>query len=270
MISPEVREADQRIFWKEVLLPRRIVLQLLAVGLSLVLLSSSNGVSLIFLLFSLSIHFITSNTAAEKKRFLNARFASLWNGCRDRFEDFENGTKKLQKAEIAEFKELPETVRGIAKTLYNSLRRADLLFDEVIESEGKQRFHAGLPHFEATDPQAKELYRIAEKNLGEYRSNYNELMAGIQRTEAQATVFMTTLDTLRVKMLGYRLIGRNPSMNSQEFLFALAEAKIQLTAIDKALDELDLGHYPKTITVESDHPAVAAIVETEDQQRNSL
>jgi len=60
---------------------------------------------------------------------------------------------------------------------------------------------------------------------------------------------MTTLDNLRVKMLGYRLIGKNPSLSSEEFLSVLAEARAQLSAIDRALDELDLSHYPKTVAV---------------------
>ena len=67
---------------------------------------------------------------------------------------------------------------------------------------------------------------------------------------------MTTLDTLRMKMLGYRLVGKSPEMPAQDFLEALAEAKLQLQAIDTALEELDLGQYPKQISVvppPSDH-----------------
>ena len=159
------------------------------------------------------------------------------------------GIQKLKRADIAQFQELPDTVRELAMTIYNALRRADILFEEVLQSEGVDRIRPGVPMFKTTDPQAQELYRIAERNLGEYRGHYNELMAGIQRTEAQATVFMTTLDNLRVKMLGYRLIGKNPSLSSEEFLSVLAEARAQLSAIDRALDELDLSHYPKTIAV---------------------
>jgi hypothetical protein len=72
-------------------------------------------------------------------------------------------------------------------------------------------------------------------------------MAGVQRTEAQSAVFMTTLDTLRMKMIGYRLVGRSPELSSHDFLEALAEARAQLQSIDTALEELDLGHYPKTV-----------------------
>ena len=251
MVSEEIRKADQRIFWREFLRSNRIVLHLLfllvcwpiALGLQ------SGFFYFVALLFSTGIHIVLASNTAKQRRFINSRFSSLWNGCRERFESFEDGINKLRRAEIAQFQELPETVRELGMTIYNALRRADILFEEVLQSEGVDRIRPGVPMFKPTDPQAQELYRIAERNLGEYRSHYNELMAGIQRTEAQATVFMTTLDNLRVKMLGYRLIGKNPSMNSEEFLSALAEARAQLSAIDRALDELDLSHYPKTISV---------------------
>jgi len=60
---------------------------------------------------------------------------------------------------------------------------------------------------------------------------------------------MTTLDSLRMKLIGYRLVGRSPELATQDFLDSIAEARAQLQAIDTALDELDLGHYPKTISV---------------------
>jgi hypothetical protein len=252
----EVKRADTRIFWREALRPRRIVLQLLFWVVAIAG-ATVSYVSIALIAISLGCHWFFAESAAKKKRFINARFAALWNGCRERFESFEDGIRKLHKAEVAQFEELPKTVEKLAMTIYYALRRADILLEEVSESEGKDRMQAGVPQFHPTDPQAVELYRIAEKNLGEYRSNYNELMAGIQRTEAQATVFITTIDNLRVKMLGYRLIGKNPSMNSEEFLSALAEARTQLSAIDTALEELDLSHYPKTISVvnsESSHP----------------
>jgi hypothetical protein len=251
MLSEEIRKADQRIFWRAFLRSNRIVLHILFLLLC-GMIGSINGSPfplIIGFLFSSMVHVNRSIVEAKRKRFINSRFASLWNGCRERYESFEDGIKKLKRADIAQFQELPDTVRDLAMTIYNALRRADILFEEVLQSEGVDRIRPGVPMFKPTDPQAQELYRIAEKNLGEYRGHYNELMAGIQRTEAQSTVFMTTLDNLRVKMLGYRLIGKNPSLNSEEFLSVLAEARAQLSAIDQALDELDLSHYPKTISV---------------------
>jgi hypothetical protein len=248
MEHAEVTRADTRIFWREALRPRRVVLFLLYCIPCFFLTVVHPGFLLLYLVGVL-FHGYISHQAAKSKRFINGRFAALWNGCRERFESFEVGVKKLHKAEIAQFQELPKTVEDLALSIYYALRRADILFAEVALSEGKDRMQPGIPSFTPTDPQAQELYRIAEKNLGEYKSNYHELMAGIQRTEAQATVFMTTIDSLRVKMLGFRLVGKNPSLSSDEFLSALAEARLQLSTIDKALDELDLSHYPKTISV---------------------
>ena len=251
MLSEEIRKADQRIFWRTFLRLNRIVLHVLFLLFCGMISSASSSIVplLVGFLMSSMVHYNLARTAAKNKRFINSRFRSLWEGCKERFESFEDGIAKLKRADIAQFQELPETVRELAMTIYNALRRADILFEEVLQSEGVDRVRPGVPMFKPTDPQAQELYRIAEKNLGEYRGHYNELMAGIQRTEAQATVFMTTLDNLRVKMLGYRLIGKNPSLSSEEFLSVLAEARAQLSAIDQALDELDLSHYPKTISV---------------------
>ena len=253
MLSEEIRKADRRIFWREFFRSNRIALHgiYLLICWPIAAATGSYGFAVGAVIFSGSVHYVLADAMAKRKRFVNSRFSALWNGCRERFESFEEGINKLRKAEIAQFQELPSTVRELAMTIYNALRRADILFEEVLQSEGVDRIRPGMPMFKPTDPQAQELYRIAEKNLGEYRNHYNELMAGIQRTEAQATVFMTTLDNLRVKMLGYRLIGKNPSLNSEQFLSALAEARAQLSAIDQALDELDLSHYPKTIAVVS-------------------
>lgn len=74
-------------------------------------------------------------------------------------------------------------------------------------------------------------------------------MAGVQRAEAQCAVFMTTLDTLRMQLIGHRLAARTPEMSSREFLEAMGEAKLQLQAIDQALEELDFRQFPTTITV---------------------
>jgi hypothetical protein len=250
MEHAEVKRADRQIYWREVFRPRRVVLHLLYWCVAAF--TSAGMFALIPI--GIAYHAVIAHNAAKKKRFLNGRFAALWNGCRERFESFEEGVRKLHRAELAKFEELPRTIETLAMSLYYALRRADILFSEVAESEGKERVQPSFPGLAANDPQAQELYRIAEKNIGEYKTNYFELMAGIQRTEAQATVFMTTIDNLRVKMLGYRLMGKNPSMVSEDFLSILAEARVQLSAIDHALEELDLSHYPKTIAVVDYNP----------------
>lgn len=211
--------------------------------------TNASYLSLIPLLIGIAAHIGFSESSARKKRFKTERFASLWNGCRDRFFDFKSGVSKLEKAGVVTFEDLPSNIEKLSMNLYNALRRADLMYVEIEEVEGKRRFQPGIPMTPPVDAQTQALYQQAERTIGEYRNSYNELIAGIQRTEAQATVFIHTLDVLRVKMHGYRLIGKAPSLGSQEFLSALAEAKVTLQSIDTALDELDLSVYPTTISV---------------------
>ena len=66
---------------------------------------------------------------------------------------------------------------------------------------------------------------------------------------------MTTVDALRMKLLGYRLAGKSPEAPHHEFLTAIAEAKLQFQAIDRALDELDFSLLPKYTAPTSAAPA---------------
>src|SRR5579862_5205028 len=186
-------------------------------------------------------------SASVKRRFINKRYAALWNGCQDRLKRFEEVLKKLRREQVAELSEMPKTIRRVADSLYMALRRSDMIAHEVHSSE--QGLYASPQVWTAPsqDPQSKELYKIADRNIAEYKQRFEAVMAGVQRTEAQSAVYMTTLDTLRMKMLGYRLVGKSPEMSSHDFLEALTEAKLQLKAIDSALEELELGPYPKMI-----------------------
>ncbi|MFO0044498.1 MAG: hypothetical protein ACK53G_03525 [Armatimonadota bacterium] len=270
MLQEEIKREDQRIFWREFLQPRRIILHVLYLCITLGIWSISFPF-LGSLLVSLAAHLGFSEAAARRKRFKTKRFAELWNGCRDRYYDFRDGISKLQKAGIVDMEGLPSRIEEISVTLYNALRRADLLLVDIDASEGKNRFQPGAPMFPPTDPQTQALYQLAEKSRGDYRNSYNELVAGIQRTEAQATVFIHTLDVLRVKMHSYRLIGKNPSLNSHDFMSALAEAKVTLQSIDTALDELDLSVYPKSIAVVQQPPSLRAeIIEMQEVSNHTV
>jgi hypothetical protein len=194
-------------------------------------------------------HFLVSYRAALKRRFLSRRFEALWNGCVDRLKLFDEVRDRMARDKMHDWQEMPRTVERVAKALYLALRRADIISHEVTQTE-KGLYNQPPPWVAPShDPQAKELYRIADKNIAEYRAHYGAVMAGVQRTEAQCAVFMTTVDTLRMRMIGYRLVGRSPEMSSQDFLEAMTEAKLQLASIDKALEELELGPFPKMIAV---------------------
>lgn len=250
----DIRRQDLNLFIKELVSPGRLILTGL-VGLMAYMFWKATAMfepgipmrTWITWIALLAIHGSTAYNASVKNRFLNKRFEALWNGCQDRLTRFEEVLRKLRKEQVAELHEMPRTIRNVAGSLYAALRRADMIAHEVHASE--HGLYSGPPvwHAPSQDPQSKELYRIADKNIAEYRQRFEGVMAGVQRTEAQSAVYMTTLDTLRMKMLGYRLVGRSPEMSSQDFLEALNEAKLQLKAIDTALEELDLGPYPQMI-----------------------
>jgi len=251
----EIRKQDLKVFLREVFsLPR-----LLATGCLIVLIGAMLRLdqasfatwmrASIYWLIILSVSGMTAYNASLRNRFINPRYREMWLGCQDRLARFNEVLKRLRKEQIADLREMPATVKRIAESLYVALRKADMISNEVLKTE--RNLYSAPPAWTAapTDPQSKELYRIADKNIAEYRQQYAGVMAGVERAEAQSAVYMTTLDTLRMRLLGYRLVGKSPEMPSHDFLEALTEAKLQLQAIDSALEELDLGQYPKQISV---------------------
>ncbi|HRF59404.1 MAG TPA: hypothetical protein PLH94_05750 [Fimbriimonadaceae bacterium] len=251
----DIVRQDRRLLVRELIRPRR-VFALCATGLALWLLLPVVGIPRVWIVVLAAVWAAAAYLASSKRRFQNRRYELLWNACEDRLEKFGVALKAMKRDQIAEFAEMPNTIREVANSLYLALRRADLVFLEISKSEGWLQGTSGIHTPTPNDPQAKELYRIADKNVAEYKRHFDAVMAGVQRAEAQAAVFTTTLDTLRMKMLGYRLTGRKPELSTQEFLESLTEAKLQLEAIDKALDELELSPFPTTVTILPDAPPV--------------
>lgn len=251
----DIVRQDRKLFVRELFRPRRVV-ACLACGAGLWFLLPLLSIPRTWIVLILAGWMAASYLAASRRRFQNRRYELLWKACEDRLEKFSVALKAMKRDQIAEFAEMPKTIREVANSLYLALRRADLVFLEISKSEGWLQGTGGFPTPTPHDPQAKELYRIADKNVAEYKRHFDAVMAGVQRAEAQAAVFTTTLDTLRMKMLGYRLTGRKPELSTQEFLESLTEAKLQLEAIDKALDELELSPFPTTVTLLPDPPPV--------------
>lgn len=247
----DVHRQDLMLFMREMARPTRLFATTVVAAVGWAIAGHrSFGAGIAVLFGAAAIHTVAAANGAWAKRFANRRFGLLWNSCQDRHKRFKDALTQMRRKRIAEFEELPKTINAISQALYIALRRADTVFSEVVKSEGwliGQAPPTTKPP--SHDPQAQELYRIADKNIAEYRQHYASVMAGVQRTEAQAAVFTTTLDTLRMKMLGYRLGGRGPEVQSQEFLESIVEAKLQLEAIDKALEELELSPFPKSISI---------------------
>lgn len=246
----DIRRQDQKLFLRELRRGSRIFLTASFIAIVLLIANGLGipiGIFLALLAAPLVVAALTAYNSSVGKRFHHKRFSALWNGCQDRLDRFEEVLNKMRKEQVADLSEMPKTIRQVSHSLYGALRRADMITHEVQLTE--QGVYAAPPAWAAPshDPQAKELYQIADRNIAEYRQQYAGVMAGVQRAEAQSAVYMTTLDSLRMKMIGYRLVGKSPELSSRDFLEALSEAKLQLQAIDQALEELDFRQYPTMI-----------------------
>lgn len=246
----DIRDQDRRLFIRQIFRWDRVFTTALFAGsLGWAMLGIFGGPWVVLGLLPVVFHINSAWHRSVRKRFTHKRFEALWNSVRDRLTRFEEVLARLRKDQIADLQEMPKTIRSVSHSLYAALRRADIITVEVLETEKGILHQPPTWTAQGSDPQLTELYRIADKNIAEYRQRYAGVMAGVQRAEAQCAVFMTTLDTLRMQLIGHRLAARSPEMSSQEFLEAMGEAKLQLQAIDQALEELDFRQFPTTISV---------------------
>jgi hypothetical protein len=178
----------------------------------------------------------------QNKKFMHRRFAQLWENVVDRRIRLEEALTALRRTNRTEFSDLPRNARRVSEDIYAALRRADLVMKEIMTSEHRAG-SPGAPNLnrQVTDPQSQTLYQVAERNLVEYRLQYRSVLGGVERAEAQAVAFITTMDTLRIRALRHRLGSRLDETELEEFLGAIKEAKLQFDAIDQALDELERG-----------------------------
>lgn len=175
------------------------------------------------------------------RRFRSKRFSALWRSILDRTERFSVVLKKFRGESMGSLKEMEANIVKTQETLYRALRRADYITGEFQTTEAT----AQAPVWKAntTDSESTELYKLADRNIAEYRQQMGSLLGKVDRTEAQCAVFMTTVDALRIRMLNHRL-SNVESLDSRDFLGMLAEARLQLDSIDKAIEELDFDKYP--------------------------
>ncbi|MHB8637412.1 MAG: hypothetical protein ACYC96_13165 [Fimbriimonadaceae bacterium] len=263
----EIRRRDVKVFLAEAASFQRLVGTIIggAVLFGLMLWRSPGGgvvIGAIVVPLVLAAHFVFAWQASEARRFYNQHMRALWTGCLDRLARFHEVQKRAKNTGVADLREMPKTIENVAQAVFRALRKADIVAHEIAASEAGLKPVVPTGQRISSDAQSQELFQVADRNIAEYKQGLEAVMAGVQRSEAQAAVFMTTLDTLRMKMLGHRLVGRSPELPSHEFLAAIAEAKLQLESIDKALDELDLSIYPKSIAVvRSGPPPIPSDVE---------
>jgi hypothetical protein len=254
----DIRRRDRILFWREAAGALRILLSAILVAFAFMGMREQPLVFAGAVVAIVAAHLAHSWYESQNRRFADPELAAMWNGCQDRLTRFEQALREMGRERAGDLSEMPHTIRSVGQSLYAALRRADMVIEEVQRTE-KDLLDAPpvwMAHMKG-DPQAVELYRVADRNIHEYRHQYTAVMAGVRRTEAQAAVFMTTVDALRMKILGYRLVGRDPDMNSHEYLTTLAEVRLQLQSIDTALEELDLGFYPRTVHQESGRSSIS-------------
>ncbi|MFN7171473.1 MAG: hypothetical protein ACK4P3_01620 [Fimbriimonadaceae bacterium] len=255
MRDEEIVRQDQQRFWRGLATPGGIVA---VIGISVIFWIAARfdyiGGPLFIVFMSLFLVIFSMYILSKAKRlrempFRNPRYAALWKDIEARYSRFKKVMKQNQKRIDLQMAEMPVTIDRVHQSVYFALRRSENVLAELAKSEGDLPTPFVSWEHRTKDPQATELFKAADINLAEYRESLQQVFSGVHRAEAQAAVFVTTLDSLRIKLLGYRLVGKRTEADSMEFLEALQEAKIQLQAIDTALDELDFSIMPKQVAV---------------------
>lgn len=266
--DPALVKRNWMVFARQVLRPRALALIGLA-SVSLAVLQDNLVPLGIIGIVALAIHVGQAFFRSVPDRFHLKRFLELWEACRSRKKSLEKGLVKLKKSRQPVVHELPGTVEEVLETLYTALRRADMIAKEIHESETD--FVGRPPAVWTTptaDPQAQELHKLADAARRSYLDRLNLVQAQAQRVEGQALLFISTLDSLRVQMLQMRLTDRAVEMETQPFLESLQVAKMQLNAIDMALEELELAPWPGQVYSVPD-PVEAPPVSTTQEDETS-
>ncbi len=216
------------------------------------------------LLCAAGVALYTAYRAIPRRQFASPHYRLLWSSVKDRLKRFDTALKAVHAAWDEELPVLRERVQLTADSVYDALCRADIMQVELHKSEG----HMSLsdtspfrPSVASQDKKVQELYQLADRNVAEYRQRLNAVTAGIQRCEAQTTVFITTLDSLRVRLLGYKLMGKSPELEHQHFLETIGEAKSQLDAVDKALEEISFDRLVAQMELEGQMPEETVVHE---------
>lgn len=184
-----------------------------------------------------------------QKRFRFQRFSYIWKEAVNRQERLTESLKRLKRKNQTDLSDLEANIRQVLPDIYRALRRADLVLHEIQTSESLVGPQPLVQQRTVSDLQAQELYKVADRNVAEYSQFYKQAIAGVERAEAQGIVFSTTLDTLRIRLLNYMLAGKPPEEETREFLNIVAEAKMQFSAIDRALEEIEQMPFPETVTI---------------------
>src|SRR5438132_14262552 len=126
----DIRSQDRKVFFRELLAIPRVAIVLCAVVLIGAVFRVDEGnfysfvraVPVWFLVIGTAT--VTAYNASLDKRFVNRRYQALWRGCQDRLARFNEVLKRLRKDQLADLREMPNTIRKVAESLYVALRKA--------------------------------------------------------------------------------------------------------------------------------------------------
>lgn len=269
----EIRRADAITLALAMLHPARVVGLLLAGYIGLTAITTSSFLSLPYIIglgvlgIGLGAYTVTVREEFRQKRFKNPEHRQLWELIRDRLNRFRAALNRAPDPIRNGLHEMPKTIERTARHLYVSLRKADLVKQEINRSEGKFGISAMPFRMTSEDRQTSEMYMLADKNVAEYRKYYEAVIARVTRTEGQCAVFVSALDSLRVQLLAYRLGSDEAELSREDFLSTMAEVKGQLESINRALDELDIPII-RSLAERGTHAEEAQAVQTEEHQQN--
>jgi hypothetical protein len=175
----------------------------------------------------------------QLRKFKSRDSKQLWDSISDRVKRLKQAIQKSPSHIQEILFGLPKRVEATAKSLYVSLRNADLLKHEIIKSEGLIPTGALPFGVRTTDSQTNELYSLADKNAHEYGKRFKKLTSRITRVEGQCAVFISALDMLRVELLGMKLEKQDRLSNNDEIVQSVKDMQTQLESINKALQEIE-------------------------------
>lgn len=240
-------KADMKLFFRTLLRQKPIVTGLAWFFVPIACFSVGGGPNqglspFLFLPFvaGLTAWCVTADSLKERYRFKYANYGHLWHSLNDRQQRFEVAYKRSPRVVKQTLSDTPESIRRIIDTMYMALQRADAVRTMISDSEPiSPPFHLPFDSPSAHDEHAQVLYGIAERNKEEYRQHFRKLMGGVERTEAQVAVLLSSLDSLRLKMLDYRVTGGKVEMASSDLLSRLEGYRTEFQALEKAMDEVE-------------------------------
>lgn len=246
----ELRKKDRELWIRESFLGRGAIFTLGSVAVAAFLYwVSQQGVALVgmpwqalavILTFGIGGGMYVGFQAMKDQAFRISTLRKLWEDSEDALHRLDQSLKDIKKEQLQELAELSQSMKDVSEQLFWSLRRADHVMCTVARTEaGRPERPARDRALRHLDRETQEMFQIADRNLNDYRRMRGQLDAMVRRVEAQAEVFITTVETLRMHIHRIRLSTLDQSRARPQFVDAIVAAQRELKLIDRTLRELE-------------------------------